>query len=119
MKIGDIETLEQIANERGKGRICSNFIIGLEPAASVLEGAKYLGDQGVVPIASVWIPFGRPVEDSMKAPDLSYYRDVITGLGSRCCVDGVYKISLLSGFFFSLLSCFTPFSRVSFYQLQP
>lgn len=75
-----LDILKQTAKERGKGRICSNFIIGLEPAASVLDGARYLGSYGIVPIASVWIPFGRPVENSMKAPDLAYYREVITGL---------------------------------------
>jgi len=74
-----VEILKQIAKERGRGKICSNFIIGLEPPESVLAGAEYLGTHGIVPIASVWIPFGRPVENSMKAPDLPYYREVIAG----------------------------------------
>jgi hypothetical protein len=74
-----IGILRQVAQERGKGKICSNFIIGPEPAESVLAGAEYLGSLGVVPIASVWIPFGRPVEKSMRAPELPYYREVIAG----------------------------------------
>lgn len=73
-----LEILTQVAKERGKGSICSNFIVGLEPLESLLEGARYLGSKGVVPIASVWIPFGRPVEKSMKAPPLDYYRQVIS-----------------------------------------
>ncbi len=58
----------------GKNKMCSNFIIGLEPVESVVQGAEFLASHGVVPIASVWIPFGRPVLNSMKARDLNYYR---------------------------------------------
>jgi hypothetical protein len=75
-----LDALEYVANKYGKGRACSNFIIGLEPADSVLAGADYLASRGIVPIASVWIPFGRPVLGSMKAPDLDYYQKVKNGL---------------------------------------
>lgn len=75
-----LASLEHVVGERGRGTACSNFIIGLEPAASCLEGAEYLAARGVVPIASVWIPFGRPVRGSMRAPDLEYYRAVKHGL---------------------------------------
>ncbi len=80
-----LEALEYIAATHGRNRACSNFIVGLEPADSLLEGADYLASRGIVPIASVWIPFGRPVLGSMKAPDLDYYRKVKLGLA------GIYE----------------------------
>ncbi len=75
-----LDALEYIAAKYGKNKACSNFIIGLEPAESVLEGAEYLASKGIVPIASVWIPFGRPVLGSMKAPGMEYYKKVEDGL---------------------------------------
>ena len=77
-----LDTLEYIAKEYGPNKACSNFLIGVEPAESCLEGAEFLASKGVVPIASVWIPFGRPVRGSMQAPDLNYYRKVIDGLAN-------------------------------------
>lgn len=77
-----LNALEYVASKYGKGKACSNFIIGLEAAESILEGAEYLAAKGIVPIASVWIPFGRPVLGSMQAPDLGYYRKVRQGLES-------------------------------------
>jgi hypothetical protein len=75
-----LECLHYIAARYGKNRACSNFIIGLEPLESVLAGAEYLAANGIVPIASVWIPFGRPVLGSMKTPELDYYRQFKTAL---------------------------------------
>jgi hypothetical protein len=69
-----LDCLEYVASRYGKNKACSNFIIGLEPLESVLEGAEFLASRGIVPIASVWIPFGRPVLGSMKPPELEYYR---------------------------------------------
>ena len=79
-----LEALEYIAATYGKNRACSNFIVGLEPAESMLEGAEYLASRGIVPVASVWIPFGRPVLGSMKTPELGYYREVKVGLAAIC-----------------------------------
>lgn len=75
-----LDCLEYVASTFGAGKACSNFIIGLEPAESCLEGAEYLAARGVVSIASVWIPFGRPVQGSMRVPDLAFYRAVKLGL---------------------------------------
>ena len=47
----------------------------------MLAGAEYLAARGIVPVASGWIPFGRPVLGSMKTPGLDYYRKVKAGLG--------------------------------------
>lgn len=76
-----LRCLQYIAEKYGPGRACSNLIIGLESEESCLAGAEYLGSHGIVPVASIWIPFGRPVLNSMKAPSLNYYRNVINGLG--------------------------------------
>jgi hypothetical protein len=71
-----LDTLEYIAGHFGINKACSNFIIGLEPLKSVIEGAEYLASKGIVPTAPVWVPFGRPVLGAMKAPPLSYYREI-------------------------------------------
>ena len=74
------EALEYVACKYGKNKACCNFIIGLEPAESTLEGAEYMASRGIVPVASVWVPFGRPVLGSMKTPGIDYYKKVADGL---------------------------------------
>ncbi len=76
----NLDCLDYVVSEYGRGKACSNFIVGLEPVESCLEGAEYLASRGVVPIASVWIPFGRPVQGTMRAPKLDYYRRFKVGL---------------------------------------
>ena len=66
-----LEALQYIASNYGKNKACCNFIIGLEPLESLLEGVEHMAASGIVPIASVWIPFGRPVLESMKTPELT------------------------------------------------
>ncbi|MFZ5821638.1 MAG: radical SAM protein, partial [Chloroflexota bacterium] len=75
-----LDCLHYISSRHGKNKACCNFIIGLEPVESLLEGAEYMASHGIVPIASVWIPFGRPVLDSMKTPTLDYYQAFKTRL---------------------------------------
>jgi hypothetical protein len=84
-----LDALTYVSRKYGKGKACSNFIIGLEPADSLLKGADYLASLGIVPIASVWIPFGRPVLGSMKAPGLEYYQKVKKGLSDIYCKYGL------------------------------
>jgi hypothetical protein len=71
-----LDALLYASSKYGKNRACSNFIIGLEPLESLLEGAEFLASKGIVPVASIWMPFGRPVLGSMKAPELGYYQKV-------------------------------------------
>jgi len=71
-----IDTLEYIAEKYGPGKAFSNFIIGLESLDTLREGATYLAERGIIPSASVWMPFGKPVRGSMKTPDVDYYRAV-------------------------------------------
>jgi hypothetical protein len=75
-----LDCQKYISREYGPNKACSSFVVGLEPAKSFLEGAEYLASEGIVPIASVWIPFGRPVMGKMQAPGLDYYRAVKEGL---------------------------------------
>ena len=71
-----LEALDYIARKYGSGKAFSNFIMGLEPLDTLKAGAVYLSERGIIPSASVWMPFGKPVMGSMKAPDLDYFRSV-------------------------------------------
>jgi hypothetical protein len=75
-----LDCLKYISKEFGSNKACSSFVVGVEPAESFLKGAEYLASEGIVPIASVWIPFGRPVMGKMQAPGFEYYREVKEGL---------------------------------------
>ena len=69
-----IDALTYTAEKYGSGKAFSNFIIGLESLQSLKEGATYLAQRGIIPSASVWMPFGKPVMGSMKTPDVDYFR---------------------------------------------
>jgi len=71
-----IQALEYIAERYGAGKAFSNFIIGIEDFKTLKEGAAYLAERGIMPAASIWMPMGRPVQGSMKAPDIDYYQRV-------------------------------------------
>ena len=71
-----LKSLEYITEKHGKNKAFSNFIIGLESFETLKEGATYLAERGITPSASVWVPMGKPVMGSMKAPDLDYFRKV-------------------------------------------
>ena len=71
-----LKSLTYIAEKYGQGKAFSNFIIGLESLETLKEGATFLAERGIIPSASVWIPMGKPVMGSMKAPDLDYFRRV-------------------------------------------
>jgi len=75
-----LECLEYISKEYGPNKACSSFVVGVEPVESFLEGAEQLATKGIVAIASIWIPFGRPVMGKTQAPGLDYYRKVKEGL---------------------------------------
>ena len=69
-----LDALSYIADRYGPGKSFCNFIIGLEPFETLKEGATYLAERGVIPSASVWMPFGKPVNGSMKPASLDYFR---------------------------------------------
>ena len=76
-----LDILEYTAKKHGPGSAFSNFIIGIEPFESLAEGATYLAERGVLPTASVWMPMGRPVMGTMRAPAADYYERVIALFG--------------------------------------
>lgn len=101
-----LQALTYIAEKYGPGKAFSNFIIGLEPIESLTQGATYLAERGIIPTASVWMPFGKPVRGSMKPPELDYYRrtkEMLAGLyekyqlqppggsGLNVCIDADIK----------------------------
>ena len=71
-----LDSLEYISKKYGPGKAFSNFIIGIEEFETLKQGAEYLSQRGIMPSASIWMPMGRPVQGSMKAPELSYYKRV-------------------------------------------
>jgi hypothetical protein len=75
-----MDALKYIAKEYGPNKACSTFVVGLEPVESFLKGAESLARDGIVAIASLWVPFGRPVMGNVKAPALEYYCRVKVGL---------------------------------------
>ena len=77
-----LDCLTYIAEKYGPNKACSSFVVGIEPAESFLAGAEYLAERGIVPIASIWIPFGRPVVGKTEAPGLEFYQQVKEGLAA-------------------------------------
>lgn len=75
-----MNALNYVAREYGPNKACSLYVIGVESAESFLSGAELLARDGVVPLASLWIPFGKPVMGTQKTPDLNYYRKIKQGL---------------------------------------
>ncbi|MBQ6215146.1 MAG: hypothetical protein IJJ67_06985 [Oscillospiraceae bacterium] len=78
-----LDALTYISEKYGPGKAFCNFIIGLEPFETLKEGATYLAERGVIPSASVWMPFGKPVNGSMKPASLEYFRktkEMLAGL---------------------------------------
>jgi biotin synthase-related radical SAM superfamily protein len=69
-----LKALEYVAEKYGPAKAFSNLIIGIESFETLAEGAQYLAERGIMPSASVWMPMGRPVQCSMKPPNVDYYR---------------------------------------------
>jgi hypothetical protein len=69
-----LRALEYAARRHGPNKVCSAFVIGLEPLESLLAGAEYVARRGIVPLFSLWLPHYRPVRSSTTPPGLDYYR---------------------------------------------
>jgi len=74
-----LRALEYAAQRHGPNRVCSAFVVGLEPVESLLAGARYVAERGIVPLFSVWLPHFRPVRGSATPPGLDYYRQARQG----------------------------------------
>jgi hypothetical protein len=97
-----LQTLMHIADKYGPNKACSAFVVGLEPAESFLEGAEFLAGRGIVPVVSIWMPYGRPVLGRTEAPGLDYYRKIRNGIAE---IFGKYKIEPPGGFGFNVCIC--------------
>jgi len=71
-----LSVLEFIAEKYGNGKALSNLIVGIEDFATLAQGATWLAQRGILPAPSVWMPMGRPVLGSMKAPEVDFYKRV-------------------------------------------
>jgi hypothetical protein len=69
-----LRALEYAARRHGPNKVCSAFVVGLEPLESLLAGAEYAARRGIVPLFSIWLPHNRPVRGSTTPPGLDYYR---------------------------------------------
>jgi pyruvate-formate lyase-activating enzyme len=74
-----LRALEYAARRHGPNKVCSAFVVGLEPLESLLAGAEYAARLGIVPLFSIWLPHGRPVRGSTTPPGLDYYRQARQG----------------------------------------
>jgi hypothetical protein len=73
-----LDALSYIANRYGKNRACCVFVGGIEPAESLIDGATFLAEQGIVPLPSPLMPFGvdQKVLAEMQPFSLDYYRKI-------------------------------------------
>lgn len=55
-EVAGLERLEAVAARYGPNKACSAFVVGLEPVETLLAGAEYLAQRGIVPLLSVWFP---------------------------------------------------------------
>ena len=69
-----LRALDYAARRHGPNKVCSAFVIGLEALESLLAGAAYVAERGIVPLFSPWLPHHRPVRGSTTPPGLDYYR---------------------------------------------
>lgn len=69
-----LRALEYAAQKHGPNKVCSAFVVGLEPLESLMAGAEYVAQRGIVPLFSIWLPHFRPVRSSVTPPGLDYYR---------------------------------------------
>lgn len=69
-----LRALEHIAANHGPNKAFSAFVAGVEPLESMLEGAEYLAQRGIVPAFSVWMPPPGSTTPESQPPDQNYYR---------------------------------------------
>jgi hypothetical protein len=71
-----IKAIEYAVGVFGKGKVRSNFVVGLQPKDILFEGIDYLASIGVVTVASRWVPgLGSPLEGH-RSPTVDWHWDV-------------------------------------------
>jgi len=71
-----IESLKEARDLLKPARALSSFVIGLEPAESVLEGINHLSSEGIWPIMSPFIPMVGTEYEGKESPDPDWIWDV-------------------------------------------
>lgn len=71
-----IESLKEARDLLKPARALSSFVVGLEPAESVLEGINYLSSEGIFPIMSPFIPMVGTDYEGRQAPSADWVWDV-------------------------------------------
>ncbi|MDO5390574.1 MAG: nitrogen fixation protein NifB [Eubacteriales bacterium] len=94
-----VEALEYGAQVFGFGEVGSNFVGGLEPKDSLLEGVQYLAEKGVVAGVSIFHAVPGSGLDGHRCPEPDWY----FGVGKE-----IYKIHKKHGFSFRQLSQVKP-----------
>ncbi|MDR1958304.1 MAG: hypothetical protein LBQ54_04570 [Planctomycetaceae bacterium] len=69
-----IDALLYIAETLGPNKACSVLVAGLEPVESLLEGATFLAEHGIVPLPSPLMPFGVNNPALPATPGMEYFR---------------------------------------------
>jgi hypothetical protein len=70
-----IKAIEYAITVFGKGKVRSNFVVGLQPKDVLFEGIEYLASIGVVTVASSWVPgLGSPLEGH-RSPTVDWHWD--------------------------------------------
>jgi hypothetical protein len=71
-----IRAIEYAIDVFGKGKVRSNFVVGLQTKEKTLEGIEYLASIGVVTLPSSWVPFyGSPLFGH-RTPTIDWHWDV-------------------------------------------
>ncbi|AEF85872.1 radical SAM domain protein [Treponema primitia ZAS-2] len=70
-----VKTIEYAISVFGKGKVRSNFVVGLQPKDVLFQGFDYLASIGVVTVASSWVPvIGSPLE-GFRSPTVDWHWD--------------------------------------------
>ncbi|MDR1335708.1 MAG: hypothetical protein LBK22_02635 [Tannerella sp.] len=71
-----VKSLEYSVKVFGFGHVRSNFVGGLEPMTSVLEGIEYLAGKGVVAYANAWIPNNGSALEGHRSPGWQWHLEL-------------------------------------------
>ena len=71
-----VKALEYAVKVFGRGKVRSNFVAGIEPKQSILEGVEYLTSIGVVAFAGAWCPNPGSTLEGHRTPETSWHVDL-------------------------------------------
>lgn len=92
-----VNALEYAVGVFGKGNVHTNFVGGLEPKQSILEGIEYLASKGIVPHFSAFRPVpGTPLE-GYRSPEASWHWDLLLKATEIFKRNGFTTLQLYSG----------------------